>query len=124
MTVAPVEVGPYSLSESVPAGYSASDWVCTGGASTTATTVTLAEGQNATCTIVNTAIPSKLTLEKTVDNGTTGGTTLPTAWTLAAAGPTPISGATGSAAVTNATVKVGTYALSESNGPTGYRTGD
>ena len=42
---------------------------------------------------------------------------LATAWTLAASGPTSISGATGSSAVTGATVNVGTYSLSESGGP-------
>ena len=47
---------------------------------------------------------------------------MPTDWTLSAAGPTPISGATGSAAVTNAPVHVGTYTLSES-GPPGYTAG-
>ena len=52
----PVEVGTYNLSESGPPGYTASDWVCTGGTSSTITSVTLAEGQNAICTITNTAI--------------------------------------------------------------------
>ena len=47
---------------------------------------------------------------------------MPTDWTLSAAGPTPISGATGSAAVTNAPVHVGTYTLGES-GPPGYTAG-
>jgi|GEM_PF-3820867 len=59
-----------------------------------------------------------LTLAKTVINDS-GGTAVDTAWTLAAAGPTPISGAEGSAAVTNATVSAGTYTLSET-GPGGY----
>ncbi|UOF14849.1 DUF11 domain-containing protein [Lysobacter capsici] len=59
-----------------------------------------------------------LTLAKTVINDN-GGTALDTAWTLAAAGPTPISGTEGSAAVTNATVSAGTYTLSET-GPAGY----
>ena len=38
---------------------------------------------------------------------------------MTAAGPTPIVGATGSAAVTDAPVSAGTYALSET-GPAGY----
>ncbi len=62
---------------------------------------------------------ASLTLTKTVTNDN-GGTALPTAWTLAAAGPTPISGATGSAPVTNASVNPGTYTLSETGGPSGY----
>ena len=76
-------------------------------------------GGNVTCTITNTAIAPKLTLVKTVDNGTTGATTPATAWTLTATGPTPISGTTGSPAVTAAQVQVGTYTLTET-GPPGY----
>ena len=49
---------------------------------------------SATCTINNNDQPAHLTLVKTVTNDN-GGTAVPTAWTLAAAGPTPISGATG-----------------------------
>jgi uncharacterized repeat protein (TIGR01451 family) len=64
-----------------------------------------------------------LTLVKTVTNDD-GGTALPTAWTLNADGTTTdISGATGSAAVTNAVVTPGVYTLSETNGPAGYTAG-
>ncbi|KRB08248.1 hypothetical protein ASD86_10830, partial [Lysobacter sp. Root690] len=69
-------------------------------------------GDNATCTINNDDQAATLTLAKTVTNDN-GGTALATAWTLAAAGPTNITGATGSAAVTNASVNPGSYALSE-----------
>lgn len=49
-----VDAGTYTLSESVgPAGYTPSDWVCTGATSSTATSVTLANGEDATCTITN-----------------------------------------------------------------------
>ena len=71
------------------------------------------------CTITNTAIPPQLTLVKTVNNGTTGATAGRPAWTLAADGPISISGATGSATVTNVPVPIGTYNLSET-GPPGY----
>lgn len=60
-----------------------------------------------------------LTLLKTVVNNN-GGTALDTAWTLAANGPTPISGTEGSAAITAAVVTPGQYSLSESGGPAGY----
>lgn len=60
-----------------------------------------------------------LTLLKTVVNDN-GGTAVDTAWTLAASGPTSISGVEGNAAVTNAPVDAGTYALSESGGPSNY----
>ncbi|MDP9249003.1 MAG: ice-binding family protein [bacterium] len=65
---------------------------------------------------------AELTLIKTVTNDNLG-TAVATAWLLAAAGPTPISGATGSGAVTNVVVELGTYTLSESGGPAGYSGG-
>ncbi|MEO9197131.1 MAG: hypothetical protein ABI206_00135, partial [Antricoccus sp.] len=119
-----VPIGTYALAETGPVGYTPSDWTCTGGTSTTATTITLALGQAATCTINNTAKPAALTLIKTVDNGTTGGTAIPTDWTLTATGPSTITGLTGSGTVTNAVVPVGTYTLSESAGPDGYTPSD
>ena len=82
----------------------------------------IANGANATCTINNNDQAAHLTLVKTVTNDN-GGTALPTAWTLAAAGPTPITGTTGSASVTNAAVNAGTYTLSESGGPANYTPG-
>ena len=61
-----------------------------------------------------------LTLVKTVTN-THGGTATPTDWTLTATGTgKTISGKTGDAAITTATVPLGTYTLTESNGPAGY----
>jgi uncharacterized protein YegL len=113
-----VPAGTYSLSETGPAGYTASAWSCAGGTQAGAS-ITLAIGQSATCTIVNDDQPASLTLVKTVTNNS-GGTALPTAWTLTAAGPTTgIIGATGSGAVTNVPVVPGSYALSET-GPPGY----
>ena len=56
-----------------------------------------------------------LTLVKQVTNDT-GGTAAATDWTLAASGPTPISGPGG----VDSDVDVGTYTLSESGGPSGY----
>ena len=118
VTNVPVQVGNYTLAESGgPAGYTGGAWSCT-GATVTGSTVAIALGANATCTINNDDIGPHLTLVKTVTNDN-GGTAVPTAWTLTAAGPTPISGATGSAAVTNAAVNAGTYTLSET-GPAGY----
>ncbi|MCI4568814.1 hypothetical protein, partial [Lysobacter sp. CFH 32150] len=89
-----------------------------GGVSgTTAGSFTLPDN-DVTCTFTNTRNTATLTLTKTVVNDN-GGTTLATAWTLSASGPTPISGTTGSAAVTNAVVDLGTYTLVES-GPGDY----
>jgi cysteine-rich repeat protein len=48
------ESGSYDLSESGgPGGYSASEWVCDGGSQDDADTITLAQGESATCTITN-----------------------------------------------------------------------
>jgi len=122
VTNATVNPGTYTLSESAtPIGYTASTYSCVrnGGAAVVSNSITLAAGDTATCTIHNNDRAATLTLIKTVTNDN-GGTQLPTAWTLSAAGPTNISGATGSAAVTNAAVNAGVYTLSESATPTGY----
>ncbi|QKJ18152.1 DUF5979 domain-containing protein [Microbacterium hominis] len=72
------------------------------------------------CTYTNTFTPkASLTLVKQVD----GGDASPAAWTLSAVGPDSIGGASGSAAVTSRRVAVGTYALNEAGGPTGYSAG-
>ena len=45
-------------------------------------------------------------------------------WTLSAAGPATITGVTGDMTITAAEVPVGTYTLTETNGPTGYTPSD
>ncbi|ALN88268.1 conserved repeat domain protein [Lysobacter capsici] len=125
VTAASVNVGTYTLSETGgPAGYTAGTYSCVlnGGAAVVANSITLAAGDNATCTINNDDQAATLTLVKTVTNDN-GGTAVATAWTLQAAGPTNITGATGSAAVTNASVNPGSYTLSETGGPAGYTAG-
>ena len=117
---APVQVGTYDLSESGPPGYDPSDWTCTGSGTQDGASVTLAEDQHETCEIVNDDIPARLTLVKVVEGD---GAAEPTAWTLSADGPTPISGVTGSDEVTLATVGAGTYDLAET-GPAGYQASD
>jgi uncharacterized repeat protein (TIGR01451 family) len=88
-----------------------------GVSGTTSGSFTLPDN-DVTCTFANTRNTATLTLTKSVVNDN-GGTALAAAWTLSASGPTPISGTTGSAAVTNATVDLGTYTLAES-GPGDY----
>ncbi|MBI3630791.1 MAG: hypothetical protein HY221_00425 [Candidatus Sungbacteria bacterium] len=117
----------YTVSEDDPTslGYTQTSISCeniTDSTSIVGSSVTLLVEKTYSCTITNdVAAPTtgSLTLVKhvTTDNN---GSALATAWTLAASGPTPISGASGSAAVTSATVNPGTYALSESGGPSGY----
>ena len=72
MTAAGVNAGTYTLSEGDgPDGYTPSSWISVTAPTRRPPPVwTLAPGENATCTITNTAIAPRLTLVKTVDNGT------------------------------------------------------
>jgi Prealbumin-like fold domain len=107
----------YTLAETGPSGYTASDWVCVGGTQN-GNRITLALGESATCTITNNDNAAHLTLVKQVTNDN-GLNKQPSDWTLTATGPVTISGKTGETVVTSAEVSVGTYTLSES-GPSGY----
>lgn len=117
VTGAEVNAGTYALSESNLTGYAAGNWSCSAGTLTGASLV-LGVGETATCTINNDDVAPILTLVKTVTDTSGGASTVPS-FTLTATGPTTISGITGAAAVTNANVSAGVYALSES-GPSGY----
>jgi hypothetical protein len=128
-----VTPGSYSITESTLSGWGVTGLTCSAtGTGTSATpnvgtrsvaiTVGSAGGGVVDCIYTNTLQQAHLTLVKTVTNDN-GGTVVATAWTLNGSGPTPISGATGSGAVTNAAVNAGTYALSETSGPSGYTAG-
>ena len=123
VTNAPVSAGTYTLSETTTAGYTASSWSCSINASSavTGSSVTLNNGDSASCSITNSDQASTLTLTKTVSN-THGGTKTISDFPLTATGPTTISGVSGTVGVTNATVDAGTYALSEPTVP-GYAAG-
>lgn len=76
ITNAPVDIGTYTLSESVgPTGYVASNYSCVknGGAAIEGNSITLAAGDNATCTINNDDQSGTLIVKKIVvnDNGGT-----------------------------------------------------
>ncbi|MEO6651372.1 MAG: hypothetical protein ABIP17_01785 [Ilumatobacteraceae bacterium] len=75
-------------------------------------------GLTTVCTFDNVKRVTSLTLIKEVMNDN-GGRAASTEWTLTANGPTPISGAGG--ATSDNSFEAGTYNLSESAGPTGYR---
>ena len=108
--------GTYNIAETAKSGWTQTSATCSDGSPVSA--IDVAAGENVTCTFTNSK-NATLTLVKTVTNDN-GGTAIPTAWTLAAAGPTPLSGVTGNAAVTNAVVNSGAYTLSENSGPAGY----
>ena len=119
----PVIAGSYALSESEVDGFAAGSFTCADDSGATVVVsdgvVDLVNGADVTCTVVNTAIGSTLTLVKQVVNDD-GGTAQEADWTLTATGPTTgVTGATGDEAVTGAPVAVGQYVLSE-DGPDGY----
>jgi large repetitive protein len=111
VTGAAVNAGTYALSESSLAGYTGGSWTCVGG-TLTGSSLVLTQAQNAVCTVTNDDQPAALTLLKSVVNDN-GGTNADGDFTLTAAGPTNITGIEGTAAVTNAAVNAGVYALSE-----------
>jgi hypothetical protein len=103
---------PHNVTELAAAGYTPSYNGCTN--------VVIPKQGTATCEITNDQQGAHLTLVKAVTNDNGGGA-VPTAWTLTASGPTSLSGATGSLAVTNAPVSAGSYTLGEDDGgPSGY----
>jgi hypothetical protein len=96
----PYFVGPFMVLEPAVAGYATTYDGCTGS---------VAPGETKTCTATNEFQLAHLKLVKAVENNG-GGSALPTAWTLSASGPTPISGAGG----VESDVSPGLYTLSES----------
>ena len=121
-----VAVGSYDLAESAgPDGYTAGDWSCVNGteAPVTGDQVTVELGDAWVCTITNTADQPTLRLIKSVDNGNTGGTAVPTDWDLSATGgPTAVGPTAGDTGIVD--VAIGSYDLAESAGPDGYTAGD
>ncbi len=114
--------GTYSVAETAVTNWTSDGGVCDGGQ--TPGSINLGSGQTVHCTFTNTytplVVPAHLTLVKNLIKDDLG-TAAATDWTLSATGgPTPISGVSGNAAVTNAAVNPGTYTLSESAGPSGY----
>jgi uncharacterized repeat protein (TIGR01451 family)/LPXTG-motif cell wall-anchored protein len=113
------DAGTYDLSESGPAGYTQVSLYCDNSTGQV-TSVTLALGEDVTCTFVNDDDAPSLTLVKEVINDN-GGTAEAGDWTLTATGPTGFSGTTGVAS--DASFDAGSYDLSES-GPAGYTGSD
>lgn len=117
-----VNAGTYSVAEVAATGYTTTYTNSLNSAADCANLV-IPNGGTATCIIKNDDQPAQLTLVKNLVNDN-GGTAVATDWTLNAAGPTPISGATGNIAVTGANVSAGTYSLSETGGASGYTASD
>ena len=114
-----VNAGVYALAESSgPAGYLAGAWVCSGGVLAGAS-VTLALGQQASCSITNDDQPGRLTVIKTVINDNGGGASAGD-FTITVTGiaPSPAS-FPGSSLGTVVTLNAGAYSVSEA-GPGGY----
>ncbi|WP_370618171.1 hypothetical protein [Mumia sp. Pv 4-285] len=121
VTGVPVAPGTYDLSESGgPPGYSSDGWSCTGG-SLEGSALTLAAGDDVTCTVDNQWVGSFLTLVKVVDPEDAA----PQEWMLSATGGpetggTMVSGQSADDDVTRVPVPPGDYTLAESDGPDGY----
>jgi choice-of-anchor A domain-containing protein len=120
-----LDPGSYVLTENGPGGYDSLGWSCDGG-TLVGDVLTLADGDNVTCTLTNDDRPGArppdayLTLVKRVVNDD-GGSAVPGDWVLHASGPTPLDGRSRTEAVTSVRVRHGVYRLQESHGPGRYR---
>ncbi len=117
-----VDAGKYDLSESGgPSGYTSGSWVCVGGTQIGAS-VTLANGESATCTITNDDQAATLTVIKHVVNDN-GGNATADEWSIhVKASGSDVSGSpqAGDESGTVYVLPAGTYGISESGGPAGY----
>ena len=74
VTAQRVPAGTYQLTETGPDGYAAAPWQCVGAAADDGVSVTVADGQDVTCTVVNTFATATFTIVKETD-GPDGGFT-------------------------------------------------
>jgi len=105
----------YTLSETGPSGYSPSAWVCTGGGTQNLAQITLANGENVTCTITNDDIAPSLTVIKTVVNDN-GGAKVASNFSITVTGTNVAPSATFPGAVspgTAVTLNAGSYSVDE-----------
>jgi hypothetical protein len=112
-------VGQHTASETTQAGYAASDW---GGDCAANGTITLAAGENKTCTITNDDVAPRLTVIKHVVNDNGGGA-VAGAWTMnvTATNPSSASFAGAESPGTTITLSAGAFSVAESGGPaSGY----
>ncbi|MDO9302490.1 MAG: hypothetical protein Q7T89_13980, partial [Anaerolineales bacterium] len=108
----------YDLSESVVTGYTAGSWSCDGG-TLVGSTITLALGDDVTCTINNDDVAPKLIIIKHVINDN-GGPYVASDWKLDSGGNNDSpDDFTGSETGTTVTLDAGNYNVTES-GPVGY----
>lgn len=111
VTNASVNAGVYTLAETGgPSGYSASNWSCTAG-TLNGSQLTLAAGQNATCTITNDDQPATLIVKKIVNNGNTGATKTASDFSFSVNAGTAV--AFESDGQNDNTVSAGTYTVTE-----------
>ncbi|HEU5263751.1 MAG TPA: hypothetical protein VFU34_03880, partial [Gaiellaceae bacterium] len=111
------DAGSYDLSEAGPAGYDASDWVCTGG-QVDADTVAVALGADITCTITNNDQRASLTVIKHVVNDN-GGTAVAAdfAITVTGSNPNPASFPGAEDPGTTVAIEPGAYNVTEVEDP-------
>ena len=129
----PVDGCVYTVTETLLDGYTQDSIICTlqggepmgqGQGGPPPGSFVFNNGDTWNCVVTNNDTGAQLTLVKTLTLDS-GGDALVTDWMLnASGGPTPITGMSGTPAVTNATVSAGTYTLSETDGPAGYTPSD
>ncbi len=103
------KAGTYTLTESGPAGYSASSWSCTGTGTLNGNQITLGLGQSAVCSITNDDIAPTLKLVKSVASGSAS----PASWNLTATGTGGFTDA-GNSSIFHPVLANQLYTLSES----------
>lgn len=117
-----IDGGTYDLTESNgPAGYDLVGWGCDNGDDDG--TVTLASGDNVTCTATNASRAASLTITKIVADNAFGATASASDWLLEADGP-GANDLSGQGAASSSTLPAGDYVLSESGGPNGWEPDD
>ena len=112
-----LDAGTYTVSENSASGYILSNVTgdCTVDSETGSASVTLAVGDNKSCTLTNTDEPAHLTLIKRVSGS---GTAEPSAWTLSATGDG--GSLSGPGPQVSGDVSAGAYTLSESGPAADY----
>ena len=110
-TIITLDAGPFSVTETGPAAYTASQSANCNGV--------IAAGQSLTCTFTNDDIPPELTVIKTVINDN-GGAAVAGDFTMNVTGTNPsLASFAGNAAGTTITLDAGDYSVTET-GPAGY----
>lgn len=116
VTSAVVSAGTYTLSESGgPSGYTASNWSCTGATVSNGNQITVANGDNISCTLTNTYDVGTISFTKNTV-GSDGTFSFLGSGTIGSFGMTTVNGSS----TMTFTVVPGTYTITEPSAGTGW----